>query len=263
MKGIFIKPCWCFFVLLAFSASAQVTVSSSLRAETFLLFEGIPLRMEVTNASGSELVFSEEDPENQVVLRIRDMNNQIVPRTSKPILSEPWVIPDGETGVREFDLVQLFQIRAARSFRGLQHVTVDGEVYKGPVLKFDVKTGVLFDEIKRRKEDRVFSLIGLNRGSGDEVMLRVTNKDKSMTLATYFLEKHLRFYPPHLKANADGEIGTLHYLNPRQAVLCVFNPDGTPIKREYYQVSPGVPIRLHAHEENSFMVEGATPDPLQ
>jgi hypothetical protein len=246
--------CGCFLPV-----AAQVSVSSSLPAKTFLLYEGIPLQMEITNSTGNEMVLTEEDLENQVVFRMRNTDNQVIPRTDRPILKEPWVIADGETSERTFDLVQLFRIRRARSFRGLQHVTVDGEVYEGPALIFDVSKGMLFDEIKRNKDDRVFSLIGLSRGGRDELMLRVTNKDKSLTLATYFLERHLRFYPPHMKLNKAGQVGTLHYLGPQQAVLCIFEPDGTPVKREYYQVSPGVPIRLHPSEDTSFFVEGGTP----
>ena len=247
------------FLGLSSISWSQVTISSSLPVNTFLLFEGIPLRMEVSNFSGSDLVLSEEDEANGVVFRVRDMDNQIIPRTDRPILKEPWVIPDGETSVREFDLVQLFQIRHARSFRALQHVETNDQLYSGPPVLFDVSRGMLVDEIKRRKENRIFSLFGLNRGGRDVLLLRVTNEDKSMTLATYYLEKHMRFYPPHMKANKAGEVGTLHYVGPRQAVLCVFEPDGTPVKREYYQVNPGVPVRLHRHEENGFMVEGGTP----
>ncbi len=46
------------FSLLAMSAGilqAQVDVSASLPATTFLKYEGIPLRMEITNNSGEEL----------------------------------------------------------------------------------------------------------------------------------------------------------------------------------------------------------------
>ena len=237
---------------------ADITVTSSLPYPTFLQYERIPLTLKVTNNSGREIVFTEEDADNQIVLRVRDMNNRIIPRTNLPLLLEKWVIPDGETSEQVFDLVQLFQVRSARSFQGLQHVVVDGDTYKGPGLTFDVVRGTEFDEIKRKRQDRVFTLIGLSRGQGDELMMRVTNKEKSITLATYFLERHLRFYPPHIKATKDGQIGTLHYLSPQQAVMCLFEKDGTPIRREYYQVSPGVPVRLHVNGEEGFMVEGGT-----
>ena len=240
---------------------ADVTVTSSLPSRTFLLYERIPLTVEVSNDSGEPLTLTEEDLENQIVLRVRDTENRIIPRTKVPMLEEPWVIADGETSEKLFDLVQLFSIRTERSFRGLQHVVVDGETYKGPTLTFNTTRGMLFDEIKRKREDRIFTMIGITRGTGDELMLRVTNKDKSMTLATYFLERHLRFYPPHMKLGKDGSIGTLHYLSPQQAVLCLFEKDGTPIRREYYQVSPGVPIRLMVHPEEGFLVEGGTKVP--
>jgi len=248
-------------VALALIATAslrgQATVSSSLPYRTFLLMEGIPLKLEVTNQTGGEIVLSSEDVDNQVVFRVRDVDNNVIPRTDRPLLEEPWVIPAGETAEKEFDLVQLFHIRRDRSYRGLQHVIVDGNAYEGPPLKFEVVRGMLMDEIKRRKSDRVFSMIGVSRNGRDELMMRITDKDKVVTFGTYFLERHMRFYPPHMKVNEAGEVGTLHYMGPQQVVLCIFQPDGIPIKRSYLQASPGVPVRLHAHPETSFRVEGA------
>jgi hypothetical protein len=245
-------------MLLSGLVSAQISVRSSLPEKSFLLFDNIPLRLEITNSSGEAIVLSEEDAENHVMLRVRNVDNQVIPRTDLPILKEPWVIPNGVTSAREFDLVRLFRIRRARSFRGLQHVVVDGDVYEGPTLIFDVREGIKVDEIVRKKEDRIFTLMGMTQGGGDVLLLRVTNRDRTMTLGTFFLERHLRFYPPFMKVNAEGEIGILHYVGPSQAVLSTFSPDGSQGKREYYQVSPGVPIRLHAGESSSFIVEGAT-----
>jgi hypothetical protein len=238
---------------------AQIRVSSSLPVKKYLLFDNIPLQLEITNNTGEDLVLREDDENNHVMLRLRNMDNQVIPRTELPILKEPWVIPDGETQTREFDLVRLFRIRSPESFRGLQHVVVDGETFAGPPLLFDVRTGMLVDEIVRKKEDRVFTLLGLNQAGGDVLFLRVTNREKSMTLATYLLERHLRFYPPHMKASKDGQIGILQYIAPRQAVLSTFSPDGSSGKRDYFQVSPGVPLRLHIGEESGFRVEGGTP----
>lgn len=252
---------WLLLGAMGFASTmfAQLSVSSSLPFKNFLLYDNIPLRLEITNSTGEAIVLSEEDAENHVMLRVRNLDNQIIPRTDVPLLAEPWLIPDGETSVREFDLVRLFKIRRDRSYRGLQHVVVDGDTYDGPPLLFDVKKGMLLDELVRKKEDRVFSLFGLNQSGGDVLILRVTDRDKSVTLGTHFLERHLRFYPPHLKANKKGEIGVLHYVGPRQAVLCTFSPDGVNGKREYFSVSPGVPIRLHPGDTTPFVVEGATP----
>lgn len=236
---------------------AQVEVSASLPASTFLRYEGIPLRLEVTNHSGEELRIGVKDTEDLLLLRVRDLDNRVMPPTGVPVLEAPWVIPDGETSVKTFDLVQLFRINFAQSYRCLQDIKLAGDSYAGRPLMFDVVNGIEQDKIKRRKADRIFTMISIHRNGGDELMLRVTDYNNTMVLATYYLERHLRFYDPFIKANKAGEVATLHYTSPKQVVLCQFNADGTPIKRTYYAASAGVPVRLHEGSEGGFFVEGA------
>lgn len=249
-----------FYLLLVLICSgfvyAQVDVSTSLPATTFLKFEGIPLRMEITNRSGEVLRMGVDETEDKILIRVRDLDNRVMPRTDVPLLAKPWFIQPGETSVKTFDLVQLFRISQAMSYRCLQDVTLAGESYTGTPLLFDVVNGQVHDEIKRRKSDRVFTLIGINRNGGDEVMMRVMNHKETMVLATYYLERHLRFYPPFMNVDKNGQIGTLHYITPNQVVLCRFTADGSPIGRTYYSASPGVPIRLLEHPENGFIVQG-------
>lgn len=248
-----------FLLCLGFSGLllADVGITSSLPAKTFLLYEGIPLRMEITNRTGEELRFGEEEARDAILLRMRDTRNGVIPTTQTPLLSEPWIIPDGETSVRTFDLLQLFRVTRAQSYRCLQHVQVGDEGYAGKPLMFDVVTGNEHRSVRRRKSDRVFTLYGLNRNNRDELMLRVTNYDETMNLATFFLERHLRHYPPFIKMSKDGKVATLHYVRPNMAVLCQFESDGAPVGRTYYQVTPGTPIRLLEHPESGFMVQGA------
>ncbi|MEX2606444.1 MAG: hypothetical protein WD708_03790 [Kiritimatiellia bacterium] len=236
---------------------ADVSITATLPAKTFLLYEGIPLRMEITNRTGEELRFGEEDARDVILLRMRDTRNGVIPTTQTPVLLEPWIIPDGETSVRTFDLLQLFLVTRAQSYRCLQDVKVGDEMYTGKPLMFDVITGIEHRSVRRRKTDRVFTLYGLNRNNRDELMMRVTNYKETMNLATYFLERHLRHYPPYISMNKEGGVATLHYVRPNMAVLCQFEPDGTPVGRTYYQVTPGTPIRLMEHPESGFLVQGA------
>lgn len=236
---------------------AQVDVSASLPSSTFLRYEGIPLRIEITNRSGEEIRMGANETKDILLLRVRDLENRVMPRTGQPMLSEPWIIPDGETAVRTFDLVQLFRITFSQSYRCLQDVELGGEAYVGNPLMFDVVNGLQEEKIKRRRADRIFTLLSLQRNGRDELMLRVTDFGNTTVLATYYLERHLKFYDPFMKVNKKGEIATLHYVSPNRVVMCQFNADGSPIKRTYYQATPGVPVRLYEHSTSGFVVNGA------
>ena len=236
---------------------AQVEVSTSLPYSIFLRYEGVPLRMEIVNKSGEDLVLGSEDTEDILLLRVRDLDNRVIPRTKRPVLEEPWVIPDGETSVRTFDLVQLFMMHQAMSYRCLQDVKLAGESYTGTPRMFEVVSGLEEETIKRRKADRIFTMIGLHRDGRDELMLRITDYKKTTVLATYYLERHLKHYDPFMKMNDKGIVCTLHYISPNQVVKCTFNEDGSPIARTYYKASAGVPVRLLDGVDGDFVVMGA------
>ncbi len=236
---------------------AQYEVGTSLSAKSFLLFEGIPVRVEITNRSAQPLHIGGRDPEGIVRLSVRNTRNEVIPRTRQPLLPDAWVIPPGATDSREFDLVQLFQIRRADSYRASVVVEIDLDAFTSAPMLFDVTNGTLFEKVVRRRTDRTFSLLGINRNGRDELMLRVSDAAEDTPLATYFLERHLRFYPPQMRADERGRIGIFHYSSPSQAVLCTFEPDGTPIRRDYYRVFAGRPAELRIHPETGFAVDGA------
>lgn len=255
-----------FFLLWCFTLPglyAQVEVSTSLPANIFLKYEGIPLTMEIINRSGEKIVLKEEDSEDLILLRMRDLQNRAVPRTQKPVLAEPWIIENGETSTRTFDLAQLFTVHYAMSYRCLQDVKLAGESYTGIPKQFEVVNGLLEEKIKRRKQDRIFNLIGLHRGGRDELMMRITNYSETKVIATYYLERHLKHYDPHMKTDKNGKVATLHYLSPSRVVKCEFNPDGTPIGRTYYSASAGVAVRLYDQNDGGFVVQGAVELPGQ
>jgi len=247
--------------LISFQSVLQATIhiTSTLPAETFLQYESIPVQIQITNRTGEDIVLREDDPENQVLLRVRDMQDGLIPRRNVPLLEEPWVIPDGESSERTFDLMQLYHVSAARSYRGLRDIVVQGEVFKGRPILFRVVPGTEMRSVRRRNTDRVFTLYAVNRNNRDDLMLRVMNYNRTMNYATYYLERFMRHYPPHIRMGSSGEVTTLHYARPNVVVVCRFEPDGRALGRSYYQATPGTAVRLVESPDGGFEVIGATP----
>ncbi len=250
---LFAFCCFC-----ALKSWAQVDVKTSLVQDRFLLFEGIPLQLEITNNGDDPVILGGADPTAMLHIRVRTTRRDLIPRTDQPLFPEVWIIDPGETETRVFDLVQLFRIRHAMSFRAQVNVEVDEEVLNGPALLFDVSEGISLERIRKKKTDRTFELFSLNRNGRDEVLLRVSDWKEDSTLATYFLGRQLRFYPPRMKMGQDGAVTTLQYDSPNRVVVCRFAPDGSPIVKEVYQASAGVPVRLQETRDGKFVVDGAT-----
>jgi hypothetical protein len=246
-----------FFALFSLPLFAQVEVVASLEFSTYLLYEGMPLRVQITNRGSEPLQVGGRTPDALLRLRVNDTRNRVIPRTETALLPEAWVIAPGATETRSFDLVQLFKLRAADSFRCLVDVELEDETLSSKPLMFDISTGTLHETIRRRRNDRVFTLLGINRNGRDELLLRVSSFNEDTHFATYFLERHLRFFPPQMLADDKGRIAIFHYESPQRGVLCRFEADGTPVGREFYRISPGSPAKLMPHPELGLAVAGA------
>ncbi len=242
----------------AASASAQIQVRTTLPASTFLLYEGIPLRVEIRNGGEDPLFIGGTNGTSELHLRVLDLQNRPIPASGIPAIDETWVIPPGRTDAREFDLVQLRNIRNALSFQAQAVLRAGEDSIAGTVHYFDVSNGTPHAKISRRAADRTFELIGLTRNSRDEMLLRVSTHDGKTSLNTYLLERHLRFYPPEMRVDDQGRAHTLHYKVPSLVVHCLFTPEGLPIDRRYYQVAPGLRVFLAPHPEDGYGVPGGT-----
>lgn len=235
---------------------AQYRISASLPANSFLLYEGVPLTVQIENRSGDDLVIGGTNANAELVLRVKDLKNRPLPATGTSLMDTPWVIPHGSASSRELDLVQVRPVRYAISYQAEVSLRVDQEEFSTNRLHFDVSNGVPYDRIRNRKSDRTFQLFGLNRNGRDEILLRVSDYKEDTVLYTYTLENHLRFYPPEMLRDDEGIIHTLHYKAPNVVVHCRFNEDGTPVDRRYFSVAAGPRVRLTPHPEDGFHVPG-------
>ncbi len=244
------------FALSALPLLAQVEVTRSLPHESFLLYESIPVRVEIRNVSGDTLQLGGEEPNAHLRFVVRNTRNQVIHRSNVPLHETMWVIPDGIRSSRTFDLVQLYQIRNAESYRCEITLIAFGEQWKLNPLLFAVKNGTNHGTVRRRNTDRSFSLISVNRKFGDELMLRVSDYREQTTLATYTLERVMLFLPPEMRVDHKGRMHILFYQSNRQMVYCRFHADGRPIIRQYLRPATLRP-RLVEHEEFGFWVPGA------
>jgi hypothetical protein len=143
-------------LLGALPASAQFRVSSSLPSSTFLLYEGIPLRVEIQNNSDEILYIGGTNRMAELHVRVLDLKNRPVPATATPVLQETWVIPPGHTGAREFDLVQLREIRNTLSFQTQVILQAGEDSFAGSLHYFDVSNGTPHAKIRRRTGALIF-----------------------------------------------------------------------------------------------------------
>lgn len=248
--------------LAAMSLRADLEISAEFPNRTFLLYEGIPIRVQIVNRSGEGLQIGGEDADARLRMVVTNMASQIIARNEVPILDTPWLIPDGITSSRVFDLIQLFRIHSAESYRVTIELITRDEAWPLPPILFNVVTGTTHGKLRRRSVDRGFHLLSVNRQNRHELMLRVTDQAEQKVLNTFHLERVLLFIPPEMKVDARGNIHILFYKFADLMVYCRFQPDGTPILREYLNPGNRRP-RLEPHDEFGFWVpEGVLLPPV-
>jgi len=245
----------CFF-LLALGGGwlrADLEITAEFPNRTFLLYEGIPIRILINNRSGEGIQMGGDAADARLRMVVTNMASQIIARTEVPMTDTPWLIPDGISSSRIFDLIQLFRIHSAESYRVNVDLIALNEVWSLPPILFNVDTGASHAKIRRRGVDRSFNLLSVNRQNRHELLLRVSDQAEQKILNTFFLEQTLLFIAPEMKVDSRGNIHILFYKFADLMVYCRFQPDGTPILREYLNPGTRRP-RLEPHDEFGFWV---------
>jgi hypothetical protein len=249
---------------IAGALQAQISVQVSLNHDRFLVYEGIPLTVRIQNNTSSPLLIGGSNSTARLRIDVQDTNGQSVPVTEQMVLPDTWYIPSGGTGTNSFNLVSLFSIREADSFRARIFMTPLGDTtYASNVVLFDVVNGAELEALRFAREDRAFRLVELNRNRSNELLLQVSSANRTRTYSTYVLDRYLRFYPPVMKRDGEGRIHTLHYRDNRVVVHCVFDRKGIGLIRQYYQVQQGAGVRADLVPGGEFGMQVAGGKPLR
>ena len=254
MQKLFLLFLFVFSALPA--AKAQIEITATMPQQSYLLYEEIPVMVRIDNRSGETLQLGGHEPNAVLRFIVRNTRNQIIHRTDVPLHDAMWVIPEGIQSARSFDLVRLYDIRRANSYRAEVRLVALDEQFSPPPLLFAVKSGTEQGRIRRRNVDRTFSLLSVNRAEGDDLMLRVSDYREQQILATYLLERVMLFLPPQMQMDEKGNLHILFYRTNQVMVYCLFDRTGDPIVREYLRPTTARP-ELVPHAELGFWVPGA------
>lgn len=243
----------CLGLSLSAVSRGQINVSLEFPNRTFLLYESVPLRLSIQNLSGEGIQLGGDAADARLRLVVRNLSNQIIARTDVPLFATPWLVPDGIRSSRTFDLTELFLIRSAESYRVEIALIAQEDTWPLPPVLFNVVTGTNHGTIRRRNVDRTFTLLSVNRNNRNDLMLRVSDFQDRRVIATYFLEHAMLFFPPEMRVDPRGSLHILFYKFADLMVYCRFQPDGTPIIREYLAPGNRRPT-LVPHDEFGFWV---------
>src|ERR1043165_8993746 len=130
---------WLSFSLLvagaiAGQAQAQLSVQVKPEKETFLVYESIPLTVQVRNYSGRTIELMGEADKPWLSFVVADESGSMMPAIAAPKADEPVLIAPGQTVSRTIDLLPLYDIRTRGGYRVQARVIgADSSVISPPV----------------------------------------------------------------------------------------------------------------------------------
>ena len=139
-----------------------------------------------------------------------------------------WV-PPNEIARTPLDLVRLFRIRESGSYYAIVDLSFGGKRYVSPKLFFEVVNGVEVKRLTSFTPPRLFSLRLINRGEGDEILLRVQSSDERLCYGVYPLGFTMKSFPARMMMDSRDVVHVLHRASPKEFSHFQFSTAGIPV----------------------------------
>ncbi len=254
-------------LLLPLPALAQIELDWTLAHNRTLLMEPIRADVTIANYTGVPLDFAPGTGNARLLFTVEDDPSSYVRASGKPLLTEPLLVPDGESRTVTVDILQAYRVVRGQSYMLQPEVAFGGMRFSGRRLSLEVLPGL---EILTRTygiptagTGRKVSLRSLNRDRGDRLFFRLDDPASGYCLCAVDLGSLIRFIPPALELDSAGVFHVLHQFQPDRFSHAMFTRNGEPRGTEYY-VGTSSAIRLVRSPEGAVTVTGGMrfePDP--
>ncbi|NJK92487.1 MAG: hypothetical protein HC904_12040 [Blastochloris sp.] len=247
-------------------ASAQVNITMSYDRESFLLYESIPVKVDIANV-GDQLITLDNNAEGfspWISFLIFQADGSKV-RTEQPISVPPLSIAPGEKGSVMVDLTPAYSIRATGQYQVQTVVTVPG---RKPFITdsrvfFIGKGDLIWKEEKQESGTRrIYSLIKfLGRNSDGiytDLYVRVEEPSTNTVFGTQRLGRFTAFTSPVTQFDASNGLHIVHTVSGQNYRYSAISAEGVLIGQEDRQIAGQRPSLVQT-EEGGVRFIGGTP----
>ncbi|NCC50086.1 MAG: hypothetical protein EOM20_02610 [Spartobacteria bacterium] len=254
-----------FFALLGFrlmsaSSSAQLIVRVKLEHERVVKYEPIIARLMIQNQTSHSLTIGGEGAEAHLECSIRQLRGSFVsgyPDKPFPVME----VPRNTTVTNELNLLHYFDLRRAGCYAVEFQIQWSGKSFAPGKVYLDVLEGAeihsMVDYVEEAQGFLKYSLISMNRESGERLFLNIEDEEKKLCYAMYDIGPSLRLYKPSLLIDTSGFVHILHQSAPTRMIHSIFGRDGQIVQQEFYRFAGGQP-RLQEQPDGAVIVQGAT-----
>ncbi|HEX3625802.1 MAG TPA: hypothetical protein VH280_10295 [Verrucomicrobiae bacterium] len=251
--------------MLAFDASAQVTIEVTLDQQQFLPGESLPVTVHVTNRSGELLHLGDT---GWLSFFIQSADGSMVIRKADPPVKGLFDLDNGEVATKRIDLGPYFNLQHMGSYRvtATLHIAAwNSDVSSSPE-KFDViegaqmwsqSFGVADPEMPNQPPHiRKYTLVEANY-LHDQLRLyvQVTDETDGSILKVYALGPMISFGQPEAQLDRASKLHVLCQSGATAFTHSVVSTDGKVLQQETYDYIKTRP-RLGADSDGNIVVLG-------
>jgi hypothetical protein len=254
----------CLVLSLPFCARAQITVQLSLERDTLLLFESIPVTVNIRNFSGRPIEIGSQSGTPWLSFLITDEGGGTFNPVAKLPAMEAVTLPPGQTVSRSLNLLPYYDlrqqgryiVRAIVSSGAIQTVSAPAkfaimngrEIWKQTV-GLPVAPGETNDDY------RAYSLLMLRLSRGDFLYVGVEDEARGRVYGMIPLGNALTLGEPSARTDLAGHLHVLYRSGPRSFSYAEIDPEAQIVKRMVFSDILSVP-KLVTDNTGSVSVQG-------
>jgi hypothetical protein len=226
-----------------FCARAQISVHLSLERDTLLLFESIPVTVNIRNFSGRPIEISSQGGTPWLSFLITDQAGTTFNPVAKLPAMTTVTLPPGQTVSRSLNLLPYYDLRQQGTYivRAIvgsgaiqtvstpaKFVIMNGrEIWKQTV-GLPVSAGSTNDEY------RTYSLLMLRLAHGDFLYVGVEDEERGRVYGMIPLGDALALGEPSATVDVAGHLHVLYHSGPRSFSYAEIDPEAKTVKRMVY-----------------------------
>jgi hypothetical protein len=257
-------PVLCAVLAVPLSSRAQLSVQLKMERDTLILFESIPVVVNVHNFSGHRIELTNQGQSSWLNFAITDEAGASLSPVGEPLLPESATIPPGRTVEITVNLLPHYDVRQRGTFTARALVDVEGTRVISPPIKFTITNG---REVWRQtiglpvasgntnEEYRTYSLL-LRRSDYNEVLyVSVQDEPHGRVYGVLPLGEFIALGEPSARADASGHLHVLYRSGPRSISYDEIAPDAKTVKRMVYSDVLSTP-QLVEENDGTVIVRG-------
>lgn len=228
--------------LVTTATFAQIQVAVKLPTDTFLLYEPIPVTVQLRNTTGRTLELVDDPSAPWLDFLIMDSRGRVVQPTGRAQRWGDVLLPPGDTVQRTFNITPLYELRQRGQYRLQAEVRTEAIHELSKPVRLVLLSG---HEVWRRtfgvpdsEQDgvnyRTYRLLLKRSAEGTTLYAQIENEHQNLILGMLPLGPYIALGDPQAQIDARGVLHVLHRNGPQTFAYHEITPLGEIVTQDLY-----------------------------